>query len=68
MSSWRSLIVPVAYVGTSTQYERTLQVSRANDQSIAVGEELNALAWDLWGPWPERRVAAVTAIDALLGP
>ena len=40
------------YVGTSTQYERALQKSFASDQSIAIGEELNALAWDLWGPWP----------------
>ena len=32
------------YVGTSMQYERALQESRANDQSIAIGEELNALA------------------------
>ena len=40
------------YVGTSTQYERALQKGFANDQSIAVGQELNALAWDLWVPWP----------------
>jgi len=40
------------YVGTSTQYERAIQKSFASDQSIAIGEELNALAWDLWGPWP----------------
>ena len=40
------------YVGTSTQYERALQKGFANDQSIAVGQELNALAWDLWAPWP----------------
>ena len=40
------------YVGTSTQYERALQKSYASDQLIAIGEELNALAWDLWAPWP----------------
>jgi hypothetical protein len=40
------------YVGTSTQYERALQKGFASDQSIAIGEELNALAWDLWAPWP----------------
>ncbi len=40
------------YVGTSMQYERALQESFANDQLIAIGEQLNALAWDLWAPWP----------------
>jgi len=40
------------YVGTSTQYEQALQRSFASDQSIAVGEEQNALAWDLWALWP----------------
>ena len=40
------------YVGTSTQYEQALQKSYASDQSIAVGEQVNALAWDLWEPWP----------------
>ena len=40
------------YVGTSTQYERALQEGVANDELIAIGEELNALAWNFWGPWP----------------
>ena len=40
------------YVGTSMQYEQALQKSYASDQSIAVGQELNALVWDLWAPWP----------------
>jgi hypothetical protein len=40
------------YVGTSTQYERARQQSYENDQSIAVGQQLNALVWDLWAPWP----------------
>jgi hypothetical protein len=40
------------YVGTSTQYQQALQKSYASDQSIAVGQQLNALAWDLWEPWP----------------
>ena len=40
------------YVGTAMQYERALQKSYASDQAIAVGDELNALAWDLWAPWP----------------
>ena len=40
------------FVGTSTEYERALQQSVANDQSTAVGEEVNALAWDVWAPWP----------------
>ena len=39
------------YVGNSSQYERALQKGFANDQFIAVGEQLNALAWDLWAPW-----------------
>jgi len=40
------------YVGTSTQYEQALQKSYASDQSIAVGQQVNALAWELWAPWP----------------
>jgi hypothetical protein len=40
------------YVGTSSQYERALQKGFASDQFIAVGEQLNALAWDLWETWP----------------
>ena len=40
------------YVGTSLQYERALQESFANDQLIPIGEQLNALAWDVWAPWP----------------
>ena len=34
------------------QYERARQQSYENDQSIAVGQQLNALVWDLWAPWP----------------
>ena len=41
------------YVGTSMQYERALQKGYASDRLIAVGEQLNALAWDLWVPWPQ---------------
>ncbi len=33
-------------------YQQALQKSYASDQSIAVGQQLNALAWDLWEPWP----------------
>jgi hypothetical protein len=40
------------YVGTSTQYEQALQKSYESDQSIAVGQQVNALAWELWAPWP----------------
>ncbi len=40
------------YVGTSMQYEQARQKSYANDQSLAVGQQLNALVWDLWAPWP----------------
>jgi hypothetical protein len=40
------------YVGTSSQYERALQEGFANDKLVAIGEQLNALAWNLWAPWP----------------
>jgi hypothetical protein len=41
------------YVGTAMQYQRALQASFVNDQSIAIGQQLNALSWDLWVPWPQ---------------
>jgi hypothetical protein len=41
------------YVGTAMQYQRALQESFASDQAIAIGQQLNALSWDLWVPWPQ---------------
>jgi hypothetical protein len=40
------------YVGTAMQYAQALQKSYASDQSLAVGDQLNALVWELWAPWP----------------
>ena len=40
------------YVGTAMQYAQALQKSYASDQSLAIGQQLNALVWELWEPWP----------------